>query len=155
MSEGPVLDCNGDPIYVGDYVECLHPAYSSLPLGAHRRVQAIIDGSIKLRNSIYGASVYRPDRFRRATRHNKAHWVEDQETTTMFHIAIRWSPDLDMVEVVMSTSNNQNLLAGRTKEEIQERIRTRLSQHPDEKWLICSGNTIGERADPPVRFRSL
>lgn len=74
----------------------------------------------------------------------------------MLHIAVRMTINADLVAFINDElSTKPPVMAGRTKEEIQERIRARLAQYPDEKWLICSGNTIGERADPPVRFRSI
>lgn len=153
-----LLDNSGERIYVGDYVQCKARYYDSLKYNERRRVQAIQDGCLVLNNttSPIGTSLFRADRFRLAGRYHGWHRNSKQETTTMIHIAVLWTPGLDMVAVINGVSHNSStLLAGHTKEEIQERIRTRLSQYPDEKWLICSGNTIGERADPPVRFRSI
>lgn len=162
-----VYDFYGRRIYVGDYVECLVD-YPSLEKGQRRRVQDIIAGCIKLRNDTeYGASVYRPARFKRVSQHNPAHrnailfkQVEyvfhNQEKKPMFHIAIAIIEGQDWNELAHIVNTVRGAyMADTSADALKEKIRIRLSKYPDEKWLICSANTIGERAEPPVRFRSV
>lgn len=168
MSEPYALDRDGKRIYAGDYVQCVN-AYPSMPHGQRRRVLEIRPyDCISLGNgqSPVGVSDYKADRFRLAGRHHPAHHnaamrqaldtlAKQQDTTNMLHIAIRYFADVDMVNVINNDSpNNGTLLAGRTKLEIQERVKDRIAQNPGEKWLICSGNTIAETQSPIV-FRSL
>lgn len=151
----PAYDCLGRPVYPGDYVECTVHQYMSMSMGDRRRVKAIQDGNFVLNNDLSprGTSCFRASNFRRVSQHAREH----KQEKSMLHIAVLMVPSVDLVDHINNTSTRQQppMFAGRTKEEIQERIRARLSEYPDEKWLICSGNTIGERADPPVRFRSI
>lgn len=158
MREEPyVVLGDGKAAWTGDYVACNVNFYSSIEKGERRRIQRIEDGCITLNNSDspIGTSNYRSSNFILAGRHHPNHKLEK---TNMLHIAIQMRPGAsmaDMASFLMNASSAPMICAGVTKEEIQERIRTRLSLYPDEKWLILSGHTIGERADPPVRFRSL
>lgn len=155
-------DREGNAVYAGDYVRCVDRGYSSIRYLEQRRVKRVEGNCIVMHNddSPRTESPYRASNFLRCGKHHPAHKGHQQEKT-MLHIAIMIGTSqvqasiADIAAEINMPTIGQKWLAGVTKEEIQERIRTRLSMHPDEKWLICSGHTLGERADPPVRFRSV
>lgn len=76
----------------------------------------------------------------------------------MLHIAVRISSYPNLEELVGElVSHNVNtvklgLMANTSAAVLKEMVRVRVSSNPEERWLICSGNTIGESASPPVRF---
>lgn len=166
MSEEPsVVLGDGNQAWTGDYVKCRVDHYSSVHKGQNRRIQRIEDGCIVLNNngSPYGTSPYRPYNFTLAGRHHPNH---KQEKTTVFHIAIRIIEGQNWTELANRINQigrgdargypfEDQVMADTSADALKERIRARLSTRPMEHWLICSGNTIGERADPPVRFRSI
>lgn len=170
MSAVFVLDNSGQRVYEGDYVKCGVDFYSSIKRGDQRRVQRIEDECIVLNNgsSPYGTSLYRSCNFNLSGRMAPAHrnkmahdameLVNQQENKTMLHIALEIGEA--PVGNIVSWFNNGNwpknsAMSDTSADALKERIRARLSLHPLEKWLIFSANTIGERADPPVRFRSV
>lgn len=88
----------------------------------------------------------------------------------MLHIAVKipagWCLD-DMVSSINHWNSTpgvkedkpithpDNLFVDMSQDALKARLRVRISAHPDEQWLILSGNTIAETASPPVRFRSV
>ena len=81
----------------------------------------------------------------------------------MLHIAIRIA-NASGTEFLMATiveminegrTTEHVVLADQSADGIKQKIRDRIALHPQERWLILSGNTIGELASPPVRFRSV
>lgn len=154
-----VLDRDGRRVYPGDYVKCATIQYTSINKDERRRVQRIEDGNIVLINHIspYGTSPYNPRNFTIHARYQKPHMYEQKETP-MLHIAIELRNNAsfeDMASFLRHASSPPVILADTSQSALKERIKARLASYPDEKWLILSGNTIGERAEPPVRFRSI
>lgn len=47
------------------------------------------------------------------------------------------------------------MLVNTSADALKGEIRGRIQKCPGERWLILSGNTIGEIAESPVRFRSV
>lgn len=78
--------------------------------------------------------------------------------SVMLHIAVRISGNRSLEEIVRELiSHNVNaielgLMANTSAAVIKEMVRVRINRNPEERWLICSGNTIGESASPPIRF---
>ena len=80
----------------------------------------------------------------------------------MLHIAVRVNNN--DYEYIAATINKVNgpvpgdfhvtMMADISQDAIKEMVRQRITVDPTERWLILSGNTIGETASPPVRFRS-
>lgn len=140
---------------------------------------AIDNDCIKLRNNTeYGSSLYLPSRFKLAGKYNKNPGAYNEfnipdeipftQEKTMLHIAIRIgaSGGMDTFDLIAAQitaigrgtttlSLVDSVMADTSAEGLKGRIRSRISVHSDEKWLILSGNTIGEIAEPPVRFRSI
>jgi len=151
-----IFDCDGKPMYVGDYVECRTDGYPSMPMGQRRRIQEIVNGCIVLANNTeYGYSNYTPTNFRRASQHSPQH---KKEQKVMLHIAIRTTPNFDYAALAIALNDVTapiHFLADTSQDALKEKLRVRIGLHPDEKWLILSGNTIAEMASPPIRFRSV
>lgn len=153
------FDVNGDRIYVGDYVKCVVDWYASINRGENRRIQRIENGCIILINgkSPNGTSPYRPDRFALQARHHP--WHRQKKGTNMLHMAIRVNPQMSYDEIATTIREREGaemsrmIIAAVTQPELKERIKARLSQYPEEKWLCLSGNTIAEIEQPRVSYR--
>ncbi len=152
-------DKHGLPVYRGDYVKCMVSHFKGIDYNENRRVQEVLaDGKIVLRNnySPVGTSPYDPINFVRITKHNKAH--KENNVANMLHMAIMIN-GVTYEEIAHAASKGvflepSKVMADTSADAIKEKIRVRISAHPEERWLILSGNTIGEIASPPVRFRT-
>lgn len=90
-------------------------------------------------------------------RHPKRKYMtnSEKEAETMLHLAVR----VENGQNYQSIANSVNIkkfvptMADITLSALKERIRARINQNPDERWLIVSGNTIAENSAPPVAYR--
>ena len=80
------------------------------------------------------------------------------------HIAVKFEEGEDWSEVSKRITTHGlfgvesvycNVMADPSQSVLKEKLRARISSFPHEKWLILSGNTVAEKSEPPVRFRSL
>lgn len=115
------------------------------------------------------SSSYWDDQFGTYTsRFKKCNFIEverpQQEKAAMLHIAVRINSEDQTLEpgVIAKAIDSKwadgphiHMMADVSADGIKAKIRARIQQCPFEQWLICSGNTIGEWAAPPVRFRSV
>lgn len=177
------LDRHGARVYPGDYVEVLTDQYFSLRKGARCRVKAVDhDGDCIVLNNKYSPvfdSPYRAENFRLSGRYHPFHhggvdkrhprdkYLTNSEKgkTNMLHLALKVPEGWNYENLANSITNfgqgNGTLgvslvdqaMADTTASALKERIRARIHHHPDERWLILSGNTIAESAAPPVAFR--
>lgn len=80
---------------------------------------------------------------------------------TMLHIAIRVPDGWGYPELVNSINHNDSAqpdgghktIAAANTTELKTRVTDRIRSHPDERWLLLSGNNIMEIDSPPVRCR--
>lgn len=175
------IDRFGDRIYPGDYVECLTDEYSSVKGGARKRVLAVIDDCIVFNNTsspTFG-SPYRATNFRLAgryhpyhsgvdKRHPKRKYLTNSEKkgTDMLHLAIRIKENMNYEALAEHVRHSLGparddeglmaataMLAASSNSELKQRVTDRIRLHPDERWLMLSGNTIAEMSAPPIAFR--
>lgn len=142
---------------VGDLVRCIVGHYTSIKRGEIRRVVSVDDyGNIVLRNRLSpnGKSTYCVWNFALYKRKSAidAGWRKN-----MLHIAVQidegqdWNKLADMI----NDRHRPTMMAETSASAIKERVRQRVIAYPNERWLILSGNTIGEISSPPVRFRAV
>lgn len=175
------LDAYGERIYPGDYVECRTDQYSSIRKGNRARVKEVNGECIVLNNphSPIFKSPYQAYNFRLAGRYhpyhhngvdkcrprNKYKTNSEKEGLPMLHLAIKVPEGWCYEDLAKSITNfgqgNGTLgrslvdqaMADTTASALKERVKARIQRHPDERWLILSGNTIAETTQPPIAFR--
>lgn len=149
----------------GDVVECISTGYMSVKPGQRRVVRATRDlgGSnyhILLDNNyspIEGQSWFLAYNFKLVKRRPKV-------AAKTLHIAVKLS-DAGNEEMGfgyiadaindLKSSSHVSMMAETSGEKIRSRVEGRVRAFPEERWLILSGNILGEIAAPPVRFRSV
>lgn len=169
-----VCDTNGNVVFPGDYVQCMTIMYDRIGHGQRGRVAQIVNGKIKLHGI---RSLFDPHRFRLSGRYHPWHHNgvdkryprEKYETTSekkgneMLHVAIKVLEGQNYAEMARmitehgqgstSMSFHDNIMSDVTLSALKERVKARIHRHPDERWLLLSGNTIAESSAPPIAFR--
>lgn len=174
---GFVLDCSGNRVYEGDLVRCV-TSYLSVLKGEVKRIIRVEEPNIVLANALspIGTSIYRPDNFRLERANSQSH--RNQELRQMvdyvhakdkpvLHIAVRLDDSslgtfieriykfgLARPTNLTGSGAPVGMLINANADALKNEIRARIRIDNTEKWLILSGNTIGEIAEQPVRFRS-
>lgn len=159
-------DCNGVRIYAGDYVKCVTGAYVSIEIGQVKKVLAVDEGrnTITINNEMspVGTSDYMAYNFR-LVRRSACDKTQDKETPMgMLHVAIRIKDGEGYQDIARRINDHHaeidadsvpDMMADTSPNALKERIKVRIRQYPNERWLILSGNTIAETSSPPVSFR--
>lgn len=169
-------DTHGNEIRPGDWVRSLYP-YIHLKQGSLWRVMGTDNTCVHLQYKCYWrGNEYDENRFkginfelvcppltsepekREAAPYTAINQPQTKESI-MLHIAVRISgtgETRSLAEIVTDINhldgNVKWLMADTSADTLKTRIRERIRTFPEERWLICSGNTIGESASPPVRF---
>lgn len=157
-------DNDGQLLTVGDYVrrvDSRYLHYVGWAQGESRRILDVDGDKIILNNprSPYGTSYYHAENF---VISNKRRAKQEAPMAAMLHIAVRVdNNDYDYIAATINAINGPvpsdlrvSMMADISQDGIKEKVRQRVVAYPTERWLILSGNTIGETASPPVRFRS-
>lgn len=80
-----------------------------------------------------------------------------KEGIEMLHIAIKLRVGDTYQTIVERLNDNSGIkayesIADSTPHALKERLKARIAQYPEERWLILSGNVIAETSAPPVSF---
>jgi len=162
------LDHKGERIYPGDYVRALVMS-GNLYKGESRRVREVglNNDSLKVNGSVL---THHPSNFEVSGRYHPYHHNgvdkrrpkskyltnSEKEAQPMLHVAVKLDR-LDSYSTIRESLNSNvesvQSMAETDLSVLKERIRMDISNHPDNRWLILSGNVIGEASAPPVTYR--
>lgn len=172
----------------GDIVKCVSTKYSSVGVGEQRVVLGVRDNCIELVNYLrdpagWKTSHYKSEGFELVSRPaNYKEMVEraknfvsrsqldavikhgEKKVTQYLHVAFRTDGEgFNWAYLAANINTNSPadipmMVAATSGEELKQRIKARIEQHPDEVWVLLGGHGVASGKRRPavdVTFRSL